>query len=244
MKANSKRRVLISSLAMLMIALVALSTATYAWFTSSTTANASGINVQTVKSSELVISKSDKDWGTLVDYSVSNKVLLPTSTDNGTSWFTAEAGDKTKFDKKANTEFEGISNASNYYFAEQLNVMNKGEADVKNVKITFSGLTNKYARVAVVEADVDGNITGTFTKCVYDVDGAAYDAAKSATETTSITPNTKCEISVGTLSKNVAKYYNIYVWFEGQDVDCYDGTAGQAIDDIKFTVTGDTAEQI
>ncbi len=244
MKANSKRRVLISSLAMLMVALVALSTATYAWFTSSTTATASGINVKTVKSSELVISKSDKDWKTLVDYGVANKVLLPTSTDNGTSWFSAEAEIKTAFDKKTGTDFAGVTDGSNYYFAEELNVMNKGEATVENVKISFSGLTNKYARVAIVEADANGNITGTFTDSVYDVDGAAYDAANSATATTSITPKTTYTINVGNLAHNDAKYYNIYVWFEGQDVDCFDGTAGQAIDDITFTVTGETEDQI
>lgn len=244
MKTKTKRRVLISSVAMFAVAVVSLSTATYAWFTSSTTAVSNGINVKTVKTSELVISKSDKDWKTLVDYGVANKVLLPASTSTGTAWFSAEADAKTGFDKKVGTDFVGISDGGNYYFAEQLNVMNRGEATVENVTISFSGLTNKYARVAVVEADASGNITGTFTDRVYDVDGAAYDAVLDAASTTRITPKTSYTINVGNLAHNEAKYYNIYVWFEGQDVDCFDGNAGQVVDDITFTVTGETEDQV
>lgn len=244
MKAKSRKRLLISSVAMLLVAMVALGTATFAWFTSSTTATASGINVKTVKSSELVISKSDKDWKTVVDYGVANKVLLPASTSTGTAWFSAEAETKTAFDKKTGTDFAGIGDGGNYYFADELNVMNKGEATVENVTISFSGLTNRYARVAVVAADANSNITGTFTESVYDVDGAAYDAVSSATDTTEITPKTTYTINVGNLAHNEAKYYNIYVWFEGQDEQCFDGNAGQAIDDIAFTVTGETEDQV
>ncbi len=244
MKQTSKKKMLVSSVAMMMVATVSLGSATYAWFTSSTTATANGINVKTVKSSELVISKSDKDWKTLVDYGTANKVLLPASTSTGTSWFTAEAEEKTAFDKKSDIDFTGIGDGTNYYFAEELNVMNKGEATVENVKISFSGLSNSYARVAIVEADSSGNITGTFKDRVYDVDGAAYDAVVDATSTTSITPKTTYEITVGNLAHNDAKYYNIYVWFEGQDVDCFDGNAGQAIEDIQFTVTGETEDQV
>lgn len=244
MKTNSRRRVLISSVAMLMVAVISLSTATYAWFTTSTTATAGGINVKTIKSSELVISKSDKNWDTTVDYGGANKVLLPVSTADGNSWFTAEAEDKTEFDKKTGYDFVGISDINNYCFTDQLNIMNKGEAAVENVKITFTGLTNRYARVAVVPADEDGNITGTFKDCVYDVNGVEYEAVVDATNTTPITPKTTYEIVVGTINHNDAKYYNIYVWFEGQDVDCYDGSAGSAIEDIAFTVTGETEDQV
>ncbi len=243
MKTSSRRRVLLSSVAMLLIAIVALGTATFAWFTSSTTATASGINVKTIQASELVISKSDKNWGTTIDYGVANKVLMPASTANGTTWFNAEAETKTAFGKKADTDFAGVS-GDNYYFAEQLNVMNQGAATVEDVKITFSGLTNAYARVAVVAADMNGAATGTFTTSVYDAEGETYDAVTGATTTTSITGKTTYEIEVGDLAQNEAAYYNIYVWFEGQDTDCFDGNAGQQIDDIEFTVTGTTAEQI
>lgn len=243
MKANSRRRVLISSMAMLLVALVALSTATYAWFTSSTTATANGINVKTIQASELVISDSSHYWDTTIDYGVSNKVLMPASTATGTAWFNAEAETKTAFDKKTGTDFASVT-GTNYYFADQINVKNQGAATVEGVTITFSGLTNKYARVAIVPANESGVITGSFVDCVYDADGKAYDAVSGATTTTSITPSTTYEITVGKLAQNEAKFYNLYVWFEGQDVDCYDTNAGQAIDDIEITVTGTTVDQV
>ena len=70
MKANSKRRVLVSSLSMLLVATVSLGAATYAWFTSNTTATAQGINVKTIQASELVISDKSKNWDTTINYGV------------------------------------------------------------------------------------------------------------------------------------------------------------------------------
>lgn len=243
MKANSKRRALVSSLSMLLVAAVSLGAATYAWFTSNTTATASGINVKTIQASELVISKSDKNWDTTINYGVANKILIPASTTTGTSWFTANAEVKTNFAKPTADDFASAS-GDTYYFANQLNVKNQGEATVKDVTISFSGLTNEYARVAVVPANESGTNTGTFTDCIYDVSGDTYDAVSSATTTTSVKAKNNYTISVGSLAKNEAKYYNIYVWFEGQDAQCIDSNAGQAIDDIEFTVTGTTEDQV
>lgn len=249
MKTTSRKRLLVSSVAMLLVAMLALGTATYAWFTSSTTATASGINVRTIKSSELEISKSDKDWKTQIDYGVANKTFIPASTANGTAWFTANAEDKSSFEKPADEQFSSITDGANYYFAEQLNIRNAGQADVENVTISISGINNDYIRVAVVEANASGLGTGDFTTSVYDNAGTAYEAASAADSTTEITPSIDYEIPVGTLTggetedAGQVKYYNIYVWFEGQDAQCVDANAGQIVD-IDFTVTGDTVSEI
>ncbi len=249
MKTTSRKRLLVSSVAMLLVAMLALGTATYAWFTSSTTATASGINVRTIKSSKLQISKSDKDWKTQIDYGVANKTFIPASTANGTAWFTANAEDKSSFEKPADEQFSSITDGTNYYFAEQLNIRNAGQADVENVTISISGINNDYIRVAVVEANDSGLGTGDFTTSVYDNAGAPYEAASAADSTTEITPSIDYEIPVGTLTggetedAGQVKYYNIYVWFEGQDEQCVDANAGQSVD-IDFTVTGDTVSEI
>lgn len=251
MKAKSRKHLLISSIAMLLVAAVALGAATYAWFTSSTTATASGINVKTIQSSELVISKSDKNWQTQVDYNTGERVLQPTSTANGVSWFTANAETKGNFAKPSGENFSPIdATPENYYFVEQLNIANKGAADVENVTITISGLTNDYVRVALVPANESGTATGTFKECVYDNAGLAYDAASAADSTTEITPKNTTTINVGTLTGKTgddemgqAVYYNLYVWFEGQDVQCIDANAGQSVPDLTFTISGTTAEQ-
>lgn len=246
MKTNSRKKLLVSSVAMLLVAMLALGTATYAWFTSSTTATANGINVMTTKASELQISSVGTDWGTLIDYGVQNKVLLPASTANGVGWWKAEAANRDDFAAKEGT-ITTIADADRgaYRFKDQLNVRNAGEADVENVTIKFS-VPNNYLRVALVETSGRGSNlenTGVFKNSVYANDTDAYDAITSKVDTISITPDNECVLNIGTLSKDEARYYNLFVWFEGQDPDCKDTNAGAIIDDIEFTVSGITASQ-
>lgn len=242
MKTSSRKRLLISSVAMLLVAMLALGTATFAWFTSSTVATANGINVRTSKASKLEISKNDLAWGTLVDYNVDNKLLLPTSSADGSAWFKADAAAATASTLKAGT-IASVTDTASYVVMDQLNVHNAGEAAVANVEIKFS-VPNDYLRVALVPAAAGGpgaTNSAAFSANVYDADGAAYEAL-TATDgsATSITPKTTYTVDLGTLQSEDVRYFNLYVWFEGQDVDCYDATAGQVVTDIEFTVTGDT----
>ena len=287
----TKKRALISSVAMLLVAIIALGTATFAWFTSSTTATAKGIKVQTIKSSELVISKLDKDWKTKVDYGMGENAttFIPVSTANGNSWYTTNAVSKDSYIANAkdpndaskeivnNASIVETKNAGDYYFADQLNVKNAGEADVNNVTINFSIDKNSsrtgYYRIALVPVDdtadnagISANLPtpestvffankkvaeGDSLPTLEHIYGAAdlngYQALKGEDVTKALTakvmPNSELKVNVGTLTQDQAKYYNLYVWFEGQDQDCYDKLAGASIPDINFTVTGDTATQ-
>ena len=282
----TRKRALISSVAMLLVAMIALGTATFAWFTKSTTATAKGLNVKTIEASELVISDFTKKWDTTVNYEVVNKVLMPASTSNGTNWYSAAAADKLNF---ATTELFGGVDApvfnnvasSSYGYADQLNVMNQGEATVEGVTISWTMPTSNnanYLRVALVPAKADGTIltattatdvlgttaAETFQKNVYDADGDLYNAAngtktikvddpdpdnegqkidKTVNDTAAITPKTTTTVTVGSLAKDEAAFYNLYVWFEGQDKQCFDSNAGQVILDIEFSVSGSTAAQ-
>lgn len=261
MKANAKRRVLVSSLSMLLVAAVSLGAATYAWFTSNTQATADQLSVKTVKSSELQISKTTGEWGDQIHYDYVGKVLKPATSADGTNWFTAVAAGKGSF-AADNAQITDISaSLDGYVFKEQLNVRNNGKAAVNNVKIKFSlseTETNngKYVRLALVPADTRGaaaTITAdNFRENVY---SSAEDTAEALADTTGtnvVTVNAKsgsaAEISVGSLTAagedGSAKYYNLYVWFEGQDEDCKDANAGNEMPDVTFTVTGDTAEQV
>lgn len=259
-----RKRALLSSVAMLLVALVALGSATFAWFTQSTTATASGINVSTSKASELQISKTNLNWGTTVNYNTTS-VFQPASSINGANWFTAEAGARDNYAKKDGTNFVALTaaNKSGYVFEETLNVRNNGEADVNNVTISFNlaetaVTTGKnYVRVALVPITVADPSEQTLTAAtptaanfqanVYDVDGAEYNAVSSTTAAaTAITPKTTYSVSIGTLNaKNGAtidaRYYKLYVWFEGQDQDCADVNAGNALPAITFQVTGQAA---
>jgi hypothetical protein len=260
MKTNLRRRVLISSLAMLLVALVALSTATFAWFTTSTTTTANGLNVKTIKSSELVISKSDRAWTDTINYSQDGKTLRPASTADGKNWFSGTAATKGNFAIANDGTFASVTGNTAYYFEEELNVANRGYAAVKDVTITVSGFTNTYARMAIVEIDPDSKeITGTFTDSVFDSSNETYNAVTGAakTATKEITAKNTISVSVGQLEGKAAeagaddiggaKYYKLLVWFEGQDQQCYDTNAGQSLstatDGVVISISGTTVDQ-
>ena len=68
MKQTSRKKVLLSSVAMMMVATVSLGSATFAWFTSSSEARADGMFLRSTKVSELQVSSKNLGWGSHVDY--------------------------------------------------------------------------------------------------------------------------------------------------------------------------------
>ena len=279
MKAKSRRRLLLSSVAMLLVAMLALGTATFAWFTTSSSAQANNINVKTIKASELKLQSMETDWTDTLDYGFTSQVLKPASSGNGVNWYKAEAAAKTGF--AANTDTIGSAGSydkaskgiNGYVFMDQLNIANFGGADVNNVKIQFSlsetpatsGSAAKYVRLAIVEASASGYgttslpaLSGTFgaTGTVYAAGADTADAfipgTGDAVTTTAIAAASAAStvtVNVGNLAGKTgsatmggAKYYNIYVWFEGQDEDCKDANAGAELPNFTFSVTGDTVE--
>ncbi|MBQ7810437.1 MAG: hypothetical protein IJ346_05680 [Clostridia bacterium] len=270
MKANSRRRVLISSMAMLLVALVALSTATYAWFTSSTQATAKRLSVQTIKSSTLEVATNDQKYGTEVFYMADKAVttLLPTSSSNGVNWYSATAAANNAHTAKDG--FTQLQDTETYVYINELNIRNAGDADVTNVKVKFSipevG-NGKYARVALVPIEAAGTTLTDehdFAGNVYSVGGEAYDAVSGTalTDVVSIDPEDatgQVTVDVTTGAEKLAKavkdsegnitscgtkHYKVLVWFEGQDTQCHDQFAGNTVPNIQFTVTADVASQV
>lgn len=167
MKTKSRKRLLISSVAMLLVAMLALGTATFAWFTQNTSATADGFGAKTVKASELKLSsKYVTKWTESLHYNY-DKVLKPVSTVNGKTWFTAVAAGKDNStaslaSAKELTETE----IPDYAIVDQLNIRNFGGAAVDKVKINFtlnekndngSATDYKYLRVALVKVDKAGD---------------------------------------------------------------------------------------
>lgn len=271
----TKKRALISSVAMLLVAIIALGTATFAWFTKSTEATASGIGIETSKISSLVVSKLDKSWTDKVTYAKTGQIVKPTSSSDLKNWFSAEAKTGEAYGMKENTEAEDVTGklvnedgSINYVFAEQLNVKNAGGVTINDVKIRFK-LQNtietssvapnpvsdgRYLRLAIVPVtDKDTNksllpsnfdvkkatIYGLEDETWYPIDSKTK--KPSATELTATSALATTEFNVDTLNAGQAKYYNIYVWYEGQDEDCFNYTAGAKLPDITFTVVGTPA---
>ena len=93
MKTSRRKSLLISSVSMLLVAGVSLGTATFAWFTSSTSTTTSNLKFKTTKSSTLQIGKSDAttdaDWKSDgLSYGLeAEKLLLPASSLVGSTTF-------------------------------------------------------------------------------------------------------------------------------------------------------------
>ena len=252
MKTTSRKRLLISSVAMLLVAMLALGTATFAWFTQNTSATANEFSAKTVKASELKLSSESIDWTDTLNYGYKDKVLKPVSTVDGINWFTAVAASKDSYaTTKALAEKVGSANVKNFAIVDELNIQNQGGAAVENVSINFtlketdandSNTANKYLRIALsvyaagedsadAISSIDGDPIATATI-------KASDASKGVT------------IPVGDLGaynkadeSSCTAYYNIYAWFEGQDTNCQDAFAGNKMPEVQFSVTGDTAAQ-
>ncbi len=270
MKAKSRKRLLISSVAMLLVAMLALGTATFAWFTNNTSTTASGINVKTVQASNLQVASKDYSFTNDLDYAYTNLLFKPASSANGTSWFSGEAEKSSAYGIAATDTFKPITDVTaenNFVYANELNIRNYGGAAVNGVTIDFdikekattSGAN--YVRVAVVPKAAHSETSATaglsdFADSVFDTDGAAYNAVSgtASTAVTEITPNnTKFSVDVGNLAaykggefstsgenKNEANY-EIFVWFEGQDTNCTNANAGNSLPSITFTISGKEA---
>ena len=167
MKANSRRRVLISSIAMLLVALVALSTATFAWFTTNPTATASGLELKATAAKGLVIQTgthgtADADFWGHTDYlnydsatqkSSTDAISLSATsfdlTDDFTTGYTVDAAADDSYKAAANaTVTEAASNA---YYSEIIKCKLTGADDenaTDTVVITSVGLTNNSKKMS------------------------------------------------------------------------------------------------
>ena len=280
MKTTSRKRLLVSSVAMLLVAMLALGTATYAWFTQNTQATADKLSAKTIKASELKVSSKLIDWTDALEYNI-NDVLKPVSTANGYDWFAAVAAAKSASTADVST-VEKLNSTNKYAIVEELNIQNQGGAAVENVKINFtlsetnsagSITSNKYLRVALVPVESAGFVPSTDEeKAAYATNFASHVYAStddSALAITGTTKNGKGEVTAistkevsaidassstfsvdvkdlaayGTADDGDTAYFNLYVWFEGQDSNCYDTYAGNQMPTVKFTVSADNVVQ-
>lgn len=264
MKTTSRKRLLISSVAMLLVAMLALGTATFAWFTTSTNPYADNFSAKTTKQSTLLLSDSSRTgWTSHLDYHVGNKTMYPAS-GNGTSWVKGTASnsltgviDQNTLQAVAPSPAQGVI-PSDYLFAQELNLKNNGTADIKDVSIDFYLNTSdnkdaaEYARVALVPIDgtkvtaddyvaLGNNVYSTTTKTYNPI------IKTDGTEGTQISTKTTFHVDVTTgdevMKPDEVRYYKLYVWFEGQDENCVDALSGQKIPGLKFDVSSTMVEE-
>lgn len=196
MKTTSRKRLLISSVAMLLVAMLALGTATFAWFTTDTTTQATGISVQTSKKSLLLVSSRTSDWTDNLNYKfgtdTAKKLLQPASSYDGENWYKAQADNGLSGVAKNGEKITGVgtTDAEGNVFCNMLNVKNTGAEPAANVTITATinetpvSSGRNYLRVALVPSNCTAdNGRGTATvvnaeKFRDNIYSAAADAAK------------------------------------------------------------------
>ncbi len=177
MKTTSRKRLLISSVAMLLVAMLALGTATFAWFTTDTTTQATGISVQTSKKSLLLVSSRTSEWTDNLNYNfgtdTAKKLLQPASSYDGANWYKAQAVNGMSGVATTGEKITGVGTnaaAEGNVFCNMLNVKNTGAEPAANVTITATisetAVTSgkNYLRVALVPSDCTAdNGRGTAT---------------------------------------------------------------------------------
>lgn len=264
MKTTSRKRLLISSVAMLLVAMLALGTATFAWFTTSTNPYADNFSAKTTKQSTLLLSDNTRTgWTSHLDYNVGDKTMYPAS-GNGTSWVKGTASnsltgaiDKNTLQAVAPSAAAGVI-PTDYLFAQELNLKNNGTADIKDVAIDFylntdtNNASADYARVALVP--INGTTVGAtdyvaLGNNVYSTTAKTYKPIinTEGTEGTAITTKNRFHVDVTAdgevMQPNEERYYKLYVWFEGQDEACVDAKSGQKIPGLKFDVSSSIVEE-
>lgn len=230
MKKSSRRRLLLSSVVMLLVAVFALSTATYAWFTNSSTAKATGVNVSTTKLSNLQVcdtnSANDADWTNEVNFGI-NKQLMPSSTGNLTAWYATTALTEDAYNRDTAAAIDTVTGNDNYVVSKTFYIRSKN-VDAENVKWSLDlgntdATAKKYLRVALVGGD--GNVIWSSNEISTLGLTSTAGATKGLTSSSAVT-GTLFE----SLTKDTPVELTLHVWFEGQDTECYNGTAGCTAD--------------
>lgn len=264
MKTNAKKRMLISSVAMLLIAMIALGTATFAWFTTSTNPYADQFSAKTTKQSTLLLSDNSRTgWTSHLEYGVADKIMYPAS-GNGTAWVKGTAGnaltgaiDTTTLQSVLPSTASGL-NVADYVYVNELNLKNNGTADIKDVTITFNMNTGdnkntaEYARVALVPingTEVGADDLVALGNNVYSTTAKSYKPIIDTTGTEGTQINTKTTFTVNVttgdevMGPDAVKYFKLFVWFEGQDAACTDANSGQKIPGLKFDVSSTMVQE-
>lgn len=243
MKQTSRKKVLLSSVAMMMVATVSLSSATYAWFSTKTTATAEGVNVKTSQASSLVLSLDQEEWKSTIDLGINNgetgekkgaKNLEPGSTADLSNWFTATS---TGYDQgSVDTTTITSGKAGTNYVAKTFYLKSIGNDLTVDWNIIFDenqvATDKNYMRTAMTITDTETNQVfwwsdnGETTKALTSTGVSDADVTTSAAVTGKLAKLTKDKVYT----------MNLYVWFEGQDAQCIDTKAGTVCDfDVQFT---------
>lgn len=263
---TSRKKMLLSSIAMLLVALVALGSATYAWFSISKTVTADKINVKAVAKAGLEISNDQEDsYATSVSFENATYNLQPVSYAPGQSdnfvpnvnvkapggAVTAAAGAYKSSGvspaSAASVEAGTKAEAHNAYFAAyrvfvRSAATNTGEGDTYEghpVSATVKA-TGDDAKGFIRAQLIDETTAANSKIFANDTDAAAtaISSTAGATAAAATTAFGTSATATATGSTSAGKPYTLLVWYEGTDAQCVDGNKNKvAALTIEFTAS-------
>jgi len=240
-----RKRALLSSVAMLLVALVALGSATFAWFTANPNASASGISMKTTASAGLVIrTETDTNWShnAALNNGGSTFNAAPVSQDQSTpaNFWTVNAAAADEYD--AGTDAMTPAVAGTDFYTEKIYCRLSDGSDatanaskkvyIKGVTITAASGATMQNCMRVAIAGPNG-LLGTWALSTAGANGTLTTAAKTAGSFSPALAATSTSLNVDTgltalaaTGSDLTKYVTVYVYLDGQDSDCYSDKVG------------------
>ena len=242
---NTRKKMLLSSVAMLLVALVALGSATYAWFSVSKTVKADEMVVKAIATAGIEISNtgSEGSYATQVHFGQSTASgafdLKPVTwnTTNTKSGFVpagnvaSPGGSYTGSYKTGSVPIPaaattGVAYGHNDYFAvykvwvrSVANSAGTREARDLKAKVTIAGDNASFCRCRLIDTATTGNSKTFATTSGNKSCVAATSGAKTSYTTNA--HNTQVTAS-STDTTAVGKEFTLVVWFDGEDASCID----------------------
>lgn len=269
MKKTMKKSALLSSVAMLIVSAIVLTSATYAWFSSSKKVQVTDLEASVKVTTGLLISV-DKggEWGTSFEFddAVAAKdgwataseveIFNPVSTADGNDWFAAT------FEDADTGLVEQTVNYGKDFVAVPVWVTGPIGSNVK-ANVTFDGTDGtaaKNVKFAFLAVDAEGNVTETYSKAVAADGSTGTFMGVSKAGTTDTTENSAYvtdggknitevaadggitfTIADGT-STDAPMMFVAYIWLEGNDEDCKMLDFDVAGEDINFSMALEIVE--
>ena len=253
-----RKKALLSSMSMLLVATVAVGSATFAWFSQNTQATASGITAKTEQSSNIVLSESGTgDWTDKLIFTAPTAVvstpLTPATTSDidktgGAEFLTTKAVGKDTGIMGAGQSL-GATTPGTHYLKTTLYAKYEAAAGAtgsQSVNLTLTATkttgTEDFIRVALVPNEENaktltakGIVYGN-AKDDYSADPSAFTSLTAGTDKSIVTTTSTTLLSAASLEANKSYGFDVYVWYEGTDPQCIDSNAVNEIP-IVFTFT-------
>ena len=259
-----RKRALLSSVAMLLVALVALGSATFAWFVDDPNADATGIKAQANTAIGLLArTTTDSTWShhaSLYKNINDDSILVPATTINGTAYWTAKAavssasgiktGDATSKWDTVTVANVGTRTSGGVYH-EKITLKVTGGTNASDVKLTSVDLDTSddaMADAVTVLIMKGSSIVGEWNKgSAGHTSIAKWSTLTASTQTTAANGSavdakatgSAQNISLGALNSGSTMEIDVYVYLNGADSSVYTEAASATtlLNSIKVNFT-------